>query len=416
MTQVVPLTTTPMTRIATACLAILAAAGLLSSASCGAPASATWAGSIDTLATGQLVVHNPATPLWTPGERWTLTPELRIGTMDREGPDLFGQITSLAVDGAGRIYVLEGQAQEIRVFGPDGTHIRTIGRKGGGPGEFARALRIEMGPDGRLWVADPQNNRVSVFDTTGRYLRGHTMAGGFTILPWPGRFDRQGRYYYPMIEPAEDGDGIDLSLIRYDSTMTPTDTLATPDDPVDRNFFELRHDDNVAIVGVPYTGGFRWLLSPAGTFWGFITGPYRIFELSPEGDTLRTITRAFDPLPVTDEDMAEARENLEWFIQEGGAVDWSRIPDHKPAIEYGFVDDAGRVWVWPVMPSGQEGTALDVFDSVGRYLGRIMTPVPIARRPAPVVRGDVMYAVTESELDVPFVVRLRIQRPTPVVD
>jgi len=403
-----------MTRFASPALTALAAAAVLSSAACGDPASATWAGTIDTLATGQLVVHNPATPLWTPASQWRLTEELRIGTVAEEGPDLFGQITSLDVDPAGRIYVLEGQAQEVRVFGPDGRHLRTIGRKGAGPGEFARALRIELGPDSHIWVADPQNNRVSVFDTTGRYLRGHTMAGGFTIIPWPGRFDRQGRYYYPLIEPAEDGDGIDLALIRYDSTMTPADTLATPADSTDRQVFELRHGDDVAIVGVPYTPGFRWRLSPTGTFWGFLTGPYRMFELNQAGDTVRTITRDFDPLPVTDDDMAEARENLEWFLQEGGSVDWSRIPAQKPAIEYGFVDDAGCVWVWPVMPAGQEGTALDVFDPVGRYLGRITPPVPIARRPAPVVRGDAMYAVTLSDLDVPFVVRLRVSRPAPV--
>lgn len=402
-----------MTRFATPALSALAAAAVLSSAACGGPASATWAGTIDTLATGQLVVHNPATPLWDPESHWQLAEELRIGTVAEEGPDLFGQITSLTVDAAGRIYVLEGQAQEVRVFGPDGRHLRTIGRKGAGPGEFARALRIEIGPDGNLWAADPQNNRVSVFDTTGRYLRGHTMAGGFTIIPWPGRFDRQGRYYYPLIEPAEDGNGIDLALIRYGATLAPADTLPTPEDPTDRQVFEVRRGDNVAvaIASVPFTPGFRWLLAPTGTFWGFLTGPYRMFELGQDGDTIRTITRDFDPLPVTDDDMAEARENLEWFLQEGGSVDWSRIPSHKPAIEYGFVDGDGYVWVWPVMPAGEEGTVLDVFDPVGRYLGRITPPVPIARRPAPVVRGDAMYAVTTSELDVPFVVRLRIQKP-----
>ncbi len=138
-----------------------------------------------------------------------------------------------------------------------------------------------------------------------------------------------------------------------------------------------------------------------------------MFELSPDGDTLRTIAREHSPLSVTDADLARAREELEWFVQEGGQVDWSRIPSDKPAIEYAFLDDRGYLWVWPVMPFGREGLALDVFDPTGRYLGRIESPVPIATRPAPVVRGDAMYAVTESELDVPFVVRLRIERPEP---
>ena len=51
-----------------------------------------------------------------------------------------------------------------------------------------------------------------------------------------------------------------------------------------------------------------------------------------------------------------------------------------------------------------------MFDPVGRYLGSVQAPVSIARGPAPIVRDDVMYAVTRSDLDVPFVVRLAIDR------
>lgn len=388
-----------------------AAAALLASAAvlaCDDPGSSEWAGTIDTLATGQLVVRNPATPLWPEAGRWQLVPELRIGTVDGTGPELFGRITSLAVDAAGRIYVLEGQAQEIRVFDADGTFVRAIGRKGGGPGEFARALRVEPGPDGHIWVADPQNNRVSVFDTSGAYLRGHSMPGGFVLIPWPGRFDRRGSYYYPVPLPSDEE--FRLGLTRYDSSMAVQDTLAVPDDPVDREYFELRSEDGFARIGVPFTGGFDWLLSPEGTFWGLLTGRYAMYELGRDGDTLRTVTRAFDPLPVTAADMAEARENLTWFLEQGGTVDWARIPDHKPAIEGAVFDDEGNLWVWPVMPNGEEGTRLDVFDPVGRYLGSVEPPVPIALRPSPVIGHRTMVAVTRTELDVPFVVRLGIDK------
>jgi hypothetical protein len=380
----------------------------VAASACGDAGSTAWTGTIDTLATGQLVVRNPKTPIWSEAQRWRLVPELRIGTVDATGPELFGQITSLAADAAGRIYVLEGQAQEIRVFGADGTFIRAVGRKGGGPGEFARALRVELGPDGNVWVADPENNRVSVFDTSGVYVRGHSMPGGFTIIPWPGRFDRRGSYYYPVPLPADEE--FRLGLTRYDSAMTVRDTLVVPDDPVEREFFELRSEEGFARVSVPFAGGFDWLLSPEGTFWGLLTGGYSMFELGQDGDTLRTVTRAFDPLPVTAEDMAEARENLTWFLEQGGTVDWAKLPDRKPAIEGAAFDDEGNVWVWPVMPNGEDGTRLDVFDPIGRYLGSVDAPVPIALRPSPVIRDRVMVAVTRGELDVPFVVRLRIER------
>ncbi|MEB3289289.1 MAG: hypothetical protein VKI82_05205, partial [Leptolyngbya sp.] len=156
---------------------------------------------------------------------------------------------------------------------------------------------------------------------------------------------------------------------------------------------------------------FSWQLSPAGTFWGMFTGEYRLFELSPAGDTLRTITRAFEPLPVTDADMEAARARLAWFVREGGQVDWSRIPGTKPATVDFVVDAAGYVWVTPVT-ADDEGPVLDVFDPVGRYLGRVALPGRLFGRP--LVLEDRMYAVVQNDLEVPFVVRWRIEKPTDV--
>ena len=368
-----------------------------------------WKGSIDTLPSGQLVVTNPDQPIWPVSDGWHLVQDLRIGTVEGTGPDLFGEIRSLAVDAAGRIYVLESQSQEVRVFNPDGTYLRTIGRKGSGPGEFAQALLAEFGPDGNLWVVDPQNNRLSVFDTAGTYLTGHQMPGGFMIIPWPGGFDRHGDYYSPIPEPSDEG--FHLGLAHFDSSLAIIDTLATPTDPVKRDSYELRNGDSFMMASVPFSPGFRWRLSPEGTMWAIFTGEYRFVELSHSGDTLRTVTRAFDPLPVTDADRDQAREDLKWFTRQGGKPDWSKIPSTKPAIEDLTFDDEGNLWVWPVTEPDLKDRALDVFDPDGRYLGRITAPLPIARRPFPTFHNGMMYAVTRDELEVPFVVRLRTEKP-----
>jgi hypothetical protein len=165
------------------------------------------------------------------------------------------------------------------------------------------------------------------------------------------------------------------------------------------------------MASVPFTAGFRWHLSPHGTTWGVFTGEYRLVELSHTGDTLRTITRAFEPLPVTDADRDQAREDLKWFTQQGGKADWSKIPSTKPAIEDMTFDDAGNFWVWPVTMAEAKDRVLDVFDSVGRYLGRVSAPLPISRQPFPVFHNGMVYAVTQNELEVPFVVRLKIEKP-----
>lgn len=75
---------------------------------------------MDTLPSGTIVVTNPSAGIRDSAGTWRVIEELRIGTADGTGPDLFGQVTALEMDPAGRIYVLEGQAQELRVFDRDG--------------------------------------------------------------------------------------------------------------------------------------------------------------------------------------------------------------------------------------------------------------------------------------------------------
>ncbi|MGH7507106.1 MAG: 6-bladed beta-propeller, partial [Longimicrobiales bacterium] len=307
-----------------ACLPILAGCGADDSS-----AAARWTGTIDTLPSGQVVVHNPADPVWAEGDEWQVVEELRIGTLEGAGPEVLGRVNSLAVDPAGRIWVFESQAQELRVFGADGEHIRTIGRRGGGPGEFARAMHVDQAPDGHMWVMDPQNNRISVFDTAGNYIGAKQVAGGFLFIPWPGRFDESGHYYAPVPRPGTEE--FRMAMVQYDTSLTPIDTLDVPRDPIDREGFELRSDNGFLMAGVPFQGGLDWLLSPDGTLWALISDQYRLFALTAEGDTLRTITRDFTPLSVTDADRETARENLKWFTDQGGKIDLSKLPDTKPA-------------------------------------------------------------------------------------
>lgn len=371
-----------------------------------------WAGAIDTLPSGQVDVTNPARPSWTLDQTWRIVEELRIGSMDVMGPELLGRIVALDVDALGRIWVLEGQARELRLFDGEGRHVRTVGRQGGGPEEFGRPADVEIGPAGDLWVADPGNSRLTQLDTTGVFIDTHPILPGFVIVPWPGGFDAAGRYLSPL--PIRGSRPFQLALVRHDpeANFATIDTIPTPAEPFERQRWELRSPsrDGFLIASVPFSPGFQWKLSPDGHTWGMLTGEYRLFELGPSGDTLRTLSREFEPVPVTSDDLAEEEERLEWFVSQGGKIDMSQVPATKPATDDFFFDDAGHLWVFPIMPRGEGGTALDVFDAEGRYLGRIALPFRLQRRPVPIVENDMLYGVTLNELEVPFVVRARIEK------
>ncbi len=145
----------------------LTVAAVLVGACAGDPSN-EWSGTIDTLGSGAVLVSNPEQGVWGSSSPWQLLEVAKIGTQLDSGPDVFGDISDIDVDTAGRVYVLDRQAQHVRIFDHDGSYIRTIGKVGGGPGEFRVANGIAIDPAGRLWVHNMGNLRYSVFDASGR--------------------------------------------------------------------------------------------------------------------------------------------------------------------------------------------------------------------------------------------------------
>jgi len=83
-------------------LALLLAATTLLLVGCAeGGGAAVFAGAVDTLRDGRIVVSNPATGMWAEGDEWDVTEEVRIGQVDGDGPDMFGSIGLLEVDEAG---------------------------------------------------------------------------------------------------------------------------------------------------------------------------------------------------------------------------------------------------------------------------------------------------------------------------
>lgn len=79
-----------------------------------------------------------------------------------------------------RLFVLDMDEADIKVFSKSGAYECTIGQKGQGPGEFHLPSGLDVLGD-RLYVADSANRRVQVLDLKGRYL------SGFKVLFSPHR-------------------------------------------------------------------------------------------------------------------------------------------------------------------------------------------------------------------------------------
>ena len=370
----------------------------------GQPVTGRWAGSMDTLPSGQIRVRNTADPLWQPGMEWQVVEELRIGSRLGEGPSVFGRVESFAVDGDGNIWILDEIARELRVFDPSGSYLRTVGGPGRGPGEFLQPVDVELAPDNKLWVVDVGAMAISVLDPSGRYIERRPIPTGVKMWPWRGGFDKHGHYYAPVGAAAGQGEMFAYTLVRHDSALTTIDTLERPRDPVRRETYEFRG----VIATIPLQGGLRWWLSREGTVWAIVWDQYRLFELSWSGDTLRTITRAFKPLPVTERDREELRSAWRPYVEGGQPEWWSRLPRTKPPVTgFAFLDEERNIWVEQATEDVHNGGSwFDVFDREGRFLGPVR--LPFALDGPPVTRSGYLYGVTLDDLDVPYLVKARI--------
>jgi hypothetical protein len=60
------------------------------------------------------------------------------------GEVVLGRVPDLAADGSGNVYVLDSQSGRVHVFSSAGEHLRSFGRRGGGPDELNRPIGIDV--------------------------------------------------------------------------------------------------------------------------------------------------------------------------------------------------------------------------------------------------------------------------------
>lgn len=332
-----------------------------------------------------------------------LSVDLRIGGSDADAPDAFADIRGLAVDSAGRIYVLEAESHEVRVFDRAGGFITRWGRKGHGPAEFGEnypaGLRIDA--EQHLWVVDQGNGRFTTFSLEGKYLS--TVARLF-----PGSF-------VSTWEGAVHADGSITDVVnRFAPTPTvmlfhmPAGASVVRDSmllPVhEGEAYEISRPGMSVRAGVPFSPSQMWVLDRSDAVWIGTTDVIALVRLSFTNDTLARIRMAHTPVKVTSEERTAALAGFDWFTKQGGTIDPSRIPDHKPAFSRLAVDDANRLWVQLEVEGPADTAVFAIFDSTGTRVGGAAGSLGRLHGD-PLIQGRHLYAVVADSDGVQSVVR-----------
>jgi len=409
-------------------------AAVLTAAACGpdtgTPASAPEVVT-DTIG-DTTVVRTLSGSVWATGA--TLVPEVAIGELDGPEEYLFGSIYSIAVDGDGRVFVLDGQAGDIRVYDSQGNYIATVARRGEGPGELNNAFSVAVLPDGRVIAHEPGSMLVKVVGPEPGYRTQWAYPAGAVILPVkPLRIDRSGRILVTAGGLSSGGDFSRYVLV-MGSDGEILDSLAPPESDFEPPSVEVRllapvAGRSTAPVGVPLTARRYWTVHPSGHFVTGISTDYRV-DLGRDDGVLR-IERTYEPVAVPEAERGYHRERTtESMRQTQPDWDWNGppVPETKPPFRGLVAGRDGRIWVqlWteaqPVVNEDHDPdnprsepvrwvspVRFDAFEPDGTYLGALVTPDGFLVSPAePIFDGDRVWAVTRDELDVQRVVRYRI--------
>ncbi len=333
-----------------------------------------------------------------------------IGELAPRTPFLIGEVSGLALDDAGRVYVSDFQDPRVLVFGPDGRHLATVGRKGRGPGEFEAPTGPVIGPDGALYVRNME--RVLRFVPPGaggipaRFDRQFT---GPMMPPWrsklPSVIDREGRFHFPVEVGLRDG-LTHHAFWRYTLDGRRLDSLPVPTWPTSRSSWASYQGRIVPGLNVvPFHPVPAWAVTPAGTVLGGPADRYELRETDAEGRVLRRLARAAAPVRIPAPERAESLRAFRRRVDSIGVpltaieraseeVRAGRLPDVYPAYRGVVATPAGEVWVrrWP--PPGLRGASLfDVFGAAGAYRHTLVLPADCADAPAPAVRGRLVACV-----------------------
>lgn len=387
---------------------------------CGGAEAATLAKAvIDTLPGGIPRVMSGGPTGWSDSSGAHMVEVSRFSGEEGSAAEL-GEPRSMAVDEAGRVYIVDSKPAAIKVYAPDGTLIRTLGREGEGPGEFRVGFIAVRG--GIMALHDPQLARTSVWDTSGTFLRSwHTSCCYWSDI----QVDKQGRIYVPSMSGQKKGDPPKgVPYVRYTTEGTLVDTLWVPSRE-DQKTWTVSVKRNGKVVSmmstsIPFMPGLTWALDPnGGVLWAW-TGAYSIVRSQGGRDTAMVFGRSWTADAITDarrtgELESKIKESSEGFGEDNirAAFHLDDIPKTLPAFENIRVDETGRIWVRRYPVADTTRTFFDVFDRSGAYLGPVSLGLNFSSWGRQAWTPDGVVLLTEDRDGRPTVVKMRLEPGSP---
>jgi hypothetical protein len=371
---------------------------------------------VDTLAGGVLSIRSDG-PVWADSTAaWPLLEEVRYGGEEGSPGELVDP-QSFAADDAGRLYVVDSKPSVVKVFAPDGSFLRTMGREGSGPGEFRVGFIATRGD--RIALHDPQQGRTTAFDTSGTFIKSTVT---FCCYWGDIAIDTAQRIVIPAFISGRVGESsTGTPYARYTLDLAPIDTFWVPNTLTQRLWtFTTRGPDGKERASmsmlIPFTPRVQHGLHPWGGVVRGVSDAYRIVR-SPGGtDSTWVATRPWSGDPIPEERrvarVEEAVKSVAKSMGEERARQTARVEDvpaTAPAFTRLAVDEDGNIWARQLLGSDSTQTVFDVLDARGAWLGTLRVPYGVEEYGGAFFGRGAIYLKTESDDGRPVIVRLRVR-------
>lgn len=370
-------------------------------------------------ALAQQVVRLPAADAPLRGAPQTV---FSVGTAEGREWEVFGGVADVAFDAAENLYVLDRPNARVVVFDPTGRFIRTFGKRGGGPGEFALPQRMTITAAGEVAVSDVGHRAILVFGTDGRHRRNIPFAGasvlmGGTLAAHP----RGGVVSRAIGNPSTQGNsafGDEVILWYPDGGGAPTPILTLS------SVAERRTSGSANRQPPVFSPVLRFAVLPSGDLAFVDSATYAVRIVSTAGRVQRVLRRPIAPRRVTAADREWARRRQAEQLSGGLALVGprsgpvppalrgnvaaglrnERFADVMPVVKALKVDASGNLWIERSGPSPDRPGPIDIVTPAGRYLGTLTG----IRMPAAISPGGRAAYVETDELGVERVVVARL--------
>jgi hypothetical protein len=350
------------------------------------------------------------------------SPLVVIGNQPGE-PYLLSRVAGAARLADGRIVIANGSTFQLRYFDASGKHLRSVGQRGSGPGDF-ESLDVFARLPGDTLMAGSTMRRQSYFTASGAFVRDAPPPTGTNLPPGPklimGVFaDHSIVAIAPNLRPQANGRAQWIEP----GTVFAVDRAAraTP-------FGSFPMMEMVATNGEPGTAWFAptaaFAVGATHLFVGF-GNAYTINVVNRDGKLVRIIRRAWTPRRVTTADIDKyvAAWSELWIKPDSptAARERQELRDSKyaatlPAFSEFRVDSRGRLWVRepnlddaPSCGCLNEGawgvSTWSIFDASGRWVSDVRMPARF--RPYD-IGADYILGVQRDDDDVPLVAMYRL--------